>query len=96
MRAFKEKKDVPALIGALDGSHFRISYPKYQHVKLINKRGFHYLVLQGVCRKDARFIHCYAGWSGSVHDARVLRNSCSILVVNCAKMVILWGTPPIH
>ena len=31
--------------------------------------------LQAVCSHDLKFIDCYAGWPGSVHDARILRNS---------------------
>ena len=31
--------------------------------------------LQAVCTNDLKFIDCYAGWPGSVHDARVLKNS---------------------
>ena len=37
--------------------------------------GWHSVNLQAVCGHDLEFIQCYARWSGSVHDARVLRNS---------------------
>lgn len=31
--------------------------------------------LQYVCDANLLFIHAYVGWPGSVHDARVLKNS---------------------
>ncbi|KAH3883029.1 hypothetical protein DPMN_006977 [Dreissena polymorpha] len=31
--------------------------------------------LEPLCREDMRFTHCYAGWPGSCHDSRVLRNT---------------------
>ncbi|CAN1248939.1 hypothetical protein LINPERPRIM_LOCUS6931, partial [Linum perenne] len=29
----------------------------------------------GVCNPDGQFIYCLAGWEGSAHDARVLRDA---------------------
>ena len=33
------------------------------------------MLLQGVCDHNLQFIDCFAGYPGSVHDARLLRNS---------------------
>ena len=33
------------------------------------------MLLQGVCNNTLQFIDCFAGYPGSVHDARLLRNS---------------------
>ena len=40
-----------------------------------NRKGYHSVVLQVVCREDRRFTNCFVGWPGRVHDSRVLRNS---------------------
>lgn len=41
----------------------------------MNRKGFHSIVLQGVCDYDLKFTDCYAGEVGSVHDACVFRRS---------------------
>lgn len=41
----------------------------------MNRKNFHSIVLQGVCTSDLKFIDCYAGEVGSVHDARVFARS---------------------
>ena len=65
----------PTTLGALDGTHIRIQAPAENPETYINRKGFHSIVLQAVCKHDMVFTNCYAGWPGSVHDARVLRNS---------------------
>ena len=37
--------------------------------------GYPSIILQAVCDHEYRFTDCYAGWPGSVHDARVFSNS---------------------
>jgi len=39
------------------------------------RKQFHAIHLQAVCNMKSIFTHCYAGHAGSVHDARVFRNS---------------------
>ena len=65
----------PNTVGALDGTHIRIQAPRDNPGAYYNRKGYHSIVLQGVCQHDMQFTDCYAGWPGSVHDARVLRNS---------------------
>ena len=63
------------LVGAIDGSHIPISEPcKYQE-NYVNRKSFHSVILQAVCDHSLKFTDVYAGWPGSVHDVRVLRNS---------------------
>lgn len=73
--AFHRKANFPGVIGAIDGTHIRIRAPKEYKEVYVNRKGFHSIVLQAVCREDLRFIHVEAGWAGSTHDARVLKTS---------------------
>ena len=41
----------------------------------INRKGLHSIVAQVVCDHEMNSISVNTGWPGSVHDARVLRNS---------------------
>ena len=63
------------MVGAIDGSHIPISEPCKHQENYVNRKGFHSIVLQAVCDNTLKFIDVYAGWPGSVHDARVFRNS---------------------
>ncbi|XP_043194465.1 putative nuclease HARBI1 [Amphibalanus amphitrite] len=63
------------IVGAIDGSHIPISQPVEDQEVYVNRKGFHSLVLQAVCQADTRFIDVLTGYPGSVHDARVFRNS---------------------
>ncbi|XP_018934436.2 putative nuclease HARBI1 [Cyprinus carpio] len=62
--------------GAVDGCHIRIKCPggpdghDYKNRKL-----FPSVVLQAVCDHQGRFIDIFVGYPGSVHDARILKNS---------------------
>ena len=40
-----------------------------------NQKGFHSVILQAVVDHEYKFLDVCVGWSGSVHDARVLGNS---------------------
>ncbi len=75
IRLFQQRKGFPGIVGAIDGSHIAICAPNDNPASYVNRKSFHSLVLQGVCREDMRFIHCSSGYPGSVHDARVLRSS---------------------
>ncbi|XP_062587868.1 uncharacterized protein LOC134249548 [Saccostrea cucullata] len=73
--SFRDIKGFPDVIGALDGTNVHITPPTNHPEQYINRKGFHSLQLQWVCDSNLLFIHAYVGWPGSVHDARVLKNS---------------------
>lgn len=75
VNAFQEKKDFPGIAGAIDSTHIQIKPPKEHPQTYVNRKGYHSINLQCVCREDMRYIHCFAGWPGSCHDSRVLKNS---------------------
>ncbi|XP_024941873.1 uncharacterized protein LOC107268626 [Cephus cinctus] len=41
----------------------------------ICRKNFQVIIVQAVCDHTMKFTHCYTGEVGSVHDAKVLRNS---------------------
>ena len=63
------------VIGAIDGSHIAIKAPREHQTDYIKRKGFHSVILQAVCDHQLLFTNCFVGWPGSVHDARVFRNS---------------------
>ncbi|KAJ8935703.1 hypothetical protein NQ314_012680 [Rhamnusium bicolor] len=66
---------VSGVAGAVDGSHIPIIAPKESVASYINRRGFHSVLLQGVCDEKKMFIDWYAGEVGSIHDACLFRRS---------------------
>ena len=72
---FSRKANFPNVIGSIDGTHIKIKAPKEHPETYVNRKGYHSLILQAVCREDMQFTHVVAGNVGSCHDARVLRKS---------------------
>lgn len=72
---FQQKCKLQGVVGAIDGSHIRISAPLISPDSYYNRKKFHSIALQGVCDNRLLFLDVYAGWPGSSHDARVFKNS---------------------
>lgn len=61
--------------GAIDGSHIRINKPGEDPDSYINRKQYFSIHLQGTVDHRMRFLDVFIGYPGSVHDARVLKNS---------------------
>ncbi|KAL1431609.1 hypothetical protein MTO96_002238 [Rhipicephalus appendiculatus] len=96
---------LPDVIGAVDGCHIRISRPTESEESYYNRKKFHSIILQGICNADMAFIDVFVGFPGSVHDARVLRESfffevgaskCEggYLLGDAAYPLLQWLLPP--
>ena len=72
---FLSKWGFPQCVGAIDGSHIPIIAPKENATDYFNRKRQHSIVLQAIVDHEYKFMDVYAGWPGSVHDARVLTNS---------------------
>lgn len=72
---YRHEKEFPGVIGATDGSHIRIDKPIEDPNSYINRKQYFSLHLQGVVNHNMKFIDVFIGYPGSVHDARVFRNS---------------------
>ena len=75
IQKFEEQRGFPGVLGAINGSHIPIEAPIKDPEQYINRKGFHSLQLQVVCDMEMMFIDVFCGFPGSVHDARVFRNS---------------------
>ena len=67
--------ETTASIGAIDGSHIKIRAPRESVVDYFSRYQQHDVVVQAVVNGRKLFIDVAAGFPGSLHDARVLRNS---------------------
>lgn len=75
IEGFRQRWGFPQCAGAIDGSHIPIIAPEDNHCDYFNRKGWHSVILQGVVDHQFCFTNIYTGWPGSVHDARVLKNS---------------------
>lgn len=62
-------------VGAIDGCHVQIMVPTHLHEQYINRKLNYSLNVMAVCDSSGKFINIFAGYPGSVHDQRILKNS---------------------
>ncbi|GFY67024.1 protein ALP1-like [Trichonephila inaurata madagascariensis] len=72
---FFDRSALPGCCGALDGCHIPIKAPSLNAKDYFCRKQFHSLILQAVVDGNSHFMNINVGWPGSVHDARVFRNS---------------------
>lgn len=72
---FIAKGGLPGCCGALDGSFIRIKAPIDNAKDFYCRKQCYAILLQAVVDSSTSFINVTVGWPGSVHDARVFRNS---------------------
>ncbi|KAL5017911.1 hypothetical protein ScPMuIL_003633 [Solemya velum] len=73
---FSQRCGFPGVVGAVDGTHIPIPAPRTAHrLAYINRKGFSSMQLQVICDSNLMFLDIYTGWPGSVHDARVFKQS---------------------
>jgi len=67
---------LPNVIGAVDRSHIPIQRPKtLYHNRYINRKGFYSVVLMVIVDHMEKFTYIHSGQPGSMHDARVLKQT---------------------
>jgi hypothetical protein len=72
---FCSKAGFPNVVGAIDGTYIPISGPTQHRESYICRKGYPAMHLQGVCDSGLNFLDVFCAYPGSVHDARVYRNS---------------------
>ncbi|XP_062599737.1 putative nuclease HARBI1 [Saccostrea cucullata] len=75
VKGFKDLKNFPGVIGAIDGSHIPIKTPTHCPENYVNRKLFPSVILQTVCDSKMHLLDVNCGWPGSVHDSRVFKNS---------------------
>ena len=74
-RAFYTKAGFPNVIGCVDGTHICIQAPSIQEHEYVNRKGRHSINVQVLCDAQLRIVNAVVRFPGSVHDARILRES---------------------
>jgi len=72
---FKEKCGVPQCAGSVDGTRIPIMPPFMNYTDYYIRKGWYSIVIQAVVDHKGLFRDVYIGWRGSVHNARVFKNS---------------------
>ncbi|CAN1797123.1 Protein ALP1-like [Linum perenne] len=64
-------------LGALDGTHVKVRAIIADQPRYRTRKGEVSINVLAVCNPDCEFMYCLAGWEGSAHDGRVLRDALS-------------------
>ncbi|KAL5576731.1 hypothetical protein UlMin_018430 [Ulmus minor] len=74
-------------VGAIDGTHIPCIVDAHLQAAYRNRKGYTSQNVLAVLDFDLKFTYLVAGWEGSVHDSRVLRDAMS-------DPAFLFPTPP--
>ncbi|CAL1366967.1 unnamed protein product [Linum trigynum] len=62
-------------LGALDGTHIKVRVRLEDQPRYRDRKGTVSMNVLGVCNSNLEFVYCLAGWEGSAHDGKVLRDA---------------------
>lgn len=66
---------IPNIIGAIDGTHLRVSPKRKEQVSYINRKGFYSVLVSAVCDYRGYFMSVDVGFPGKMADTRALKLS---------------------
>ncbi|KAJ8909428.1 hypothetical protein NQ315_016450 [Exocentrus adspersus] len=89
IQGFHAMAGMPEVCGVIDGTLIKIDAPSINEAAYVDRHGKHSINCMAVCGPDMKFYYVSANWPGSVHDARVLRNSSL-----CRRMENGWRPHP--
>ena len=75
IQTFRDLSRLPNIVGAIDGTHIRINAPRESAVDYFSRYQQYDFGIQAVADGNLLFLDFSAGFPGSMHDARMLRNS---------------------
>ena len=73
--SFRDLSPLPNVLAAIDGMHIQIIAPEESTVDFFDRKQRYSIGCQGVCDGNMKFFSMSAGFPGSLHDSRILRNS---------------------
>ncbi|KYN11466.1 Putative nuclease HARBI1 [Trachymyrmex cornetzi] len=107
---FKAMANINGVFAAVDGTYVPIKASSENPDVYITRKCQYAIILQVMCDSDMKFVDCFVGYPGSVHDARIFRNSniyhliCEnvnkyfpgneFIVADKAYPVLKWCIPP--
>ncbi|XP_059915809.1 putative nuclease HARBI1 [Gadus macrocephalus] len=72
---FHQLAGFPNVIGCIDGTQVPILAPSINEADYVNRKGYHSINVQMICDASHMITNVEAKWPGSVHDARMYRES---------------------
>ncbi|XP_057366734.1 putative nuclease HARBI1 [Daphnia carinata] len=63
------------VVGAIDGTHIKISRPHKDEIFYVNRKHFHSINVQAICDANGKFLSVNASKPGSCHDAAIFSDS---------------------
>lgn len=72
---WQEKYKFPSAIGAINCTHIPILKPSVHGDEYVNRKKFTSINVQATCNSVEEFTSLNVSWPGSVHDARIWKNS---------------------
>ncbi|XP_061170533.1 putative nuclease HARBI1 [Saccostrea echinata] len=73
--AFHKIAGFPSIVGCVDGTMIKIIAPAENESDYLCRKGYYALNIQMTCDPQFRVLDVVARWPGSVHDARIFRES---------------------
>ena len=72
IKGFNNKRKLPNVVGAIDGSHVPIKAPKINHEEYFNGKHFYSSLVQGIVDASGLYLSVATGFPGSLRDAQML------------------------
>lgn len=72
---FRGMAGIDGVVGAVDGTYIPIKALEEHPETYITRKCHYAITLQATCQSNLKFTDCFVGYSGSVSDSRISRNS---------------------
>lgn len=73
-------------LGALDGTHIKITPLKKDNISYMNRKSYNSIILQAVVDHKQKFLDVFIGFPEAAHDERVFKHLCLEICINCVEV----------